>query len=112
MEDLPEGWGDVIHDGLVRIDAILREHDAADKMYIAQVKEKFGTLRFYYDILGEDGLPVYRDEAPWTVELFNAVRDMETSTGKVCCFCGTREGLRWRSGWVHLSCDACEDKFR
>lgn len=106
MEDLPEGWGDVIHEGLKHIDKILGDNDAKERLCIEQVKEKWGTLRFYFIVLDADGLATY--DEPWIAELERAVHDMEDETGKVCCFCGTRDNLAWHGGWVHLACDACE----
>jgi hypothetical protein len=112
FNDVLPGWGDVIHDGLVKIDALLKEHCATERIVIAQVKEKFGQLRFYYDVLGEGGHFAYEDEEPWLRELFDIVQEMESATGEVCCYCGTRDNLSWRHGWIHVSCDDCERRAR
>ena len=59
----------------------------------SQVKEKFGTLRFYYD--GGDE----------TIE--GMVRMAEAMTGKTCESCGVPGYLR-TDGWYRILCDSCE----
>lgn len=63
----------------------------------SQVKEKFGTLRFYYD---------GGDEA-----IEGMVRMAEAMTGKVCESCGVPGRLR-TDGWYRISCDSCETARR
>jgi len=61
----------------------------------AQVKEKFGTLRFY----------MYWE----TPEMRCIIDEMENKSARTCEVCGgvgrTRGG-----GWVHTTCDTCEEK--
>jgi hypothetical protein len=59
-----------------------------------QVKEKFGTLRFYYSG-GDD----YID---------GMVSLAESLTGVTCESCGNT-GKRRGGGWVHTYCEPCED---
>jgi len=58
-----------------------------------QVKEKFGTLRFYY---------YGGDEA-----IGGMVSMAEGITGKICEDCGA-PGRRHTSGWYRTMCDSCE----
>ena len=97
---LPPGWGDVIHDYLVKLDAELERLGIKDAFFTEQVKEKFGTLRFYYTIT----TPGRFDSVD------KIVSDMEYAVASVCCICGTRDGVKRRGGWIHYSCDACEVK--
>ena len=56
-----------------------------------QVKEKFGTLRFYYTG-GDD-------------EISGMVRMAESMSGVVCEECGA-PGKRRGGGWIYTACDA------
>ena len=60
---------------------------------IAQVKEKFGSLRFYYD--GGDEY------------IAGAVSMAESMAGVTCESCGV-PGTSRGGGWIHVACDACE----
>ena len=99
---MPNGWGDVIHEGLAKIDKYLKEHDLMDKFVIEQAKEKWGRLRIYFDIIDPD-VPYERYD-----ELLAIMDEIESESARVCCVCGTREGVKCRGGWVHYSCDKCE----
>ena len=112
FDDLLEGWGDVIHEYLLKIDKTLDEYGVKDKIVLAQVKEKFGLCRVYFDIT-EDGESVFLEKY---IDAYEAIRDlfedMEHATSEVCCYCGIRDDLHWRNGWIHVSCDECEDRVR
>lgn len=108
FDGMPPGWGNIIHDGLAKIDAIITDSACDVHLHVEQVKEKFGTLRFYVGFLDKDEEPVYDTE--WAQRIRNITHEMETETEDVCCFCGRKDGIKWRHGWVHLSCDECEDK--
>ena len=60
-----------------------------------QVKEKFGTLRFYYSG-GDDAID-------------GMVRMAESMSGVTCEECGN-PGERRGGGWVHTYCEPCEEK--
>jgi hypothetical protein len=59
-----------------------------------QVKEKFGTLRFYYS--GGDDV------------IDGMVRMAEAMSGTTCESCGN-PGERRGGGWVHTYCEPCEE---
>lgn len=64
----------------------------------AQIKEKFGGLRFYVNgPLGEQA----------RAKIHNAYE----KSYQVCETCGQPGELRGK-GWVHTTCDACEDKYQ
>lgn len=106
FSDLPEGWGDVIHAYLLRLDELVRQNEW--DIVISQVKEKFGSLRFYVDTLDGDGLPCLSDSTDDVGRFYKLVNDMEFETSLVCCHCGTRENVRCYGGWVHYACPECE----
>lgn len=60
-----------------------------------QVKEKFGTLRFYYT--GGDDI------------IDGMVRMAESMSGVTCESCGN-PGKSRSGGWIHTYCDSCETK--
>jgi hypothetical protein len=63
----------------------------------SQVKEKFGTLRFYLD----NG----------TQEMYKLVREAERESAETCEDCGQRG--EWRQGgWVRTLCDDCEAAYQ
>ena len=60
-----------------------------------QVKEKFGTLRFYYTG-GDD----YID---------GMVTMAESMSGVTCESCGSGAKTDWNSGWVRTICEPCQE---
>ena len=71
-------------------------HDEFDEIHqpiAAQVKEKFGTLRFYVDNSNR--------------EVSGAIVLAELMSGRTCEYSGS-PGTPRRGGWVKTLCDACE----
>ncbi len=63
-----------------------------------QVKEKFGTLRFY-------GVGGFTEKQGGMVSFAQAL------SAKVCEDCGSSEDVKLRSGpWIRTLCDPCNDK--
>jgi hypothetical protein len=69
--------------------------ESIPQVTLDQVKEKFGTLRFYYS--GGDDI------------IDGMVRMAESMTGVTCEECGNL-GERRGGGWVHTYCEPCEEK--
>jgi hypothetical protein len=69
--------------------------DLVPQVTLDQVKEKFGTLRFYYT--GGD------DRIDGMVTL------AESMSGVICEGCGN-PGKRRGGGWIHTYCEPCETK--
>jgi len=61
-----------------------------------QVKEKFGSLRFYY-IGGDDTLQ-------------GAVHFVENLTNCICEDCGSTEDVKQTKGWIITLCKVCTDE--
>ena len=71
-----------------------KEEDKKIPQVVAtQVKEKFGTLNFYFSG-GDD----YID---------GMVRLVENMSANVCEFCGTTENVGYTSGWISTICKDC-----
>lgn len=67
------------------------------RVVVQQVKEKFGTLRFYY-----------RGGDEYVAGLVAMAESMSAST---CEKCGV-PGKPRNNGWVHVYCDDCEDAYQ
>ena len=71
--------------------------DAVEQVVVQQIKEKFGTLRFYYDG-GDDYIR-------------GATTLAENLTGHLCEECGGL-GTRRGGGWVRTLCDTHEQEHQ
>jgi len=94
-----DGWFNIL-DQLMgniqhHIDWKNRKGEVVPQVTLDQVKEKFGTLRFYYT--GGD-------------EYINGLVTMaESMSGTTCEGCGNPGELR-SGGWIRTICDTCEEK--
>jgi hypothetical protein len=92
--DCGKGWYDII----TALDADLRE--IYPDYRVVQVKEKFGTLRYYID-----GVPN---------ELFDAIYarigQAERESSITCETCSGPGELR-NNGWLKTLCDTCQEKW-
>ena len=71
------------------------QYKQVPQVTLDQVKEKFGTLRFYYT--GGDDV------------IDGMVRMAESMSGVICEECGN-QGERKGGGWVRTICEPCEEK--
>jgi len=63
----------------------------------AQVKEKFGGLRFYID--------------GGSKEVYKLIDEAEEESYKTCEKCGTKENVsQTKTGWVLTLCDKCKEE--
>lgn len=102
------------------IDSLLDDAQAG-QFRVEQVKEKFGSLRFYYSFAGKskltvDGIrrgghfrastaPQYRP--PFPAPAVDAlVAEAERQSAVRCANCG-KPGVLRVQGWYHVSCDRC-----
>lgn len=100
---IPDGWGRWIECGpgwypiLARLDERLRQIDPDYEVH--QIKEKYGTLRFYWASrnLGA-GEP--------------AVAEAEAESERTCELCGNPGCMRKRNGWFRTVCDDCAQSGR
>lgn len=94
------GWDDLIMDLMEGIDQALTDEEAAG-FSIFQIKEKFGTLPFYWGTRGATSYESLNERIEPLVEL------AEKLSAITCMRCGAAGTLRPR-GWAHVSCDRCE----
>lgn len=96
-----DGWFRLIYDLSAAIEAeaskLGLDPDSEAWPKAAQVKEKFGTLRFY--LRGH------------TDSIHELIKQAEEKSEHTCEKCGLSGTLRTH-GWHHVSCDRCEDRKR
>ena len=89
-----DGWYNIIKDLCEKITA------TGVKVEVVQVKEKFGTLRYYIDFAeGTSQVDIRR-----VFDLIGAIEDLSETT---CEHCGAPGTLK-TDGWWRTLCDACE----
>lgn len=84
--EVGDGWYDIINN----LCKTLTNHNSAKPIEAVQVKEKFGTLRFYVN---------YHDEF-----VDGAIDMAENMSATTCEVCGKR-GRSTDSGWIQTLCD-------
>lgn len=86
-----DGWEPLIRGLSEKLEPLIAAQPEDQRASAAQVKEKFGTLRFYMD-----------GSTPEMDELVNAA---EWASEHTCEVCGSGGTLR-RVGWLSVLCDA------
>lgn len=93
-DDIPKGWRKAFGKQFLED---IKKALGIDTMYIEQVKEKYGQLRFYYS-----GGNKRVDEV---------VRAYEVISENVCIRCGKLDVPMVNTGWVSPYCNKCFDKI-
>ncbi len=108
-----DGWFELLHN----LCSYLQWHTDKNKfpqVIAQQVKEKFGTLRFYYML---DGPPTTdkkeNDQAiRRCAEHDGAIQFAESMSGRICEVCGAFDNtveLMLRGGWYKTLCTVCAE---
>lgn len=87
-----EGWRELVEklvNDIIAIDATVE---------VAQVKEKYGGLRFY----------IYGGNE----EIQELIARAEQESYKICEECGTRDDVTTEGGWILTLCKRCWTKIR
>ena len=92
-----DGWFALLYEASVKLEPLIEEYrkENPQEEYLpcaSQVKEKFGTLRFYL--------------STGTREMYAIVDEAEELSGKTCEVCG-KEGKTGGTGWYRTLCDNC-----
>lgn len=102
------GWWDLLNDAFKKINEEMKKLPKAPELRfkIAQIKEKFGTLRFYYDMrVGPGGKMPGTDVYTDAIQAIGAaVEDAESLSHRTCETCG-EPGESRGGGWVKTLCD-------
>lgn len=97
------GWSHLIHDLSIKIEIILDENALRNKvpegeeifyfeMFATQVKEKYGSLRFYMSCM--------------TKEIEELIEEAEALSTQTCENCGKAGKMRGNK-WMSVLCDNC-----
>lgn len=87
----PDGWQNLI----LETDEMLAYIDPDYE--ITQVKEKFGTLRYYFE----------SEKTGLEAKIMNAIVDAaEQKSARICQVCGKYGEIR-DTGWIATLCDTC-----
>ena len=88
-----DGWYDLIAVLCCNIQAHLDYNDDVPQVVAMQVKEKFGTLRFY--VHGGDEYTA------------GAISMAESMSSRICELCGNKGKVIEDNGWLKTRCNTC-----
>lgn len=120
--DVGDGWYELLHDMCSEIMEAYQKAGEPVNLVVDQVKEKFGTLRFYYhfegqpqtlhafDFLGGPSMRFQQQENNLQKVIANIVRNAEEQSGTICEKCGKPGTLRKDLRWILTLCDDCYGK--
>lgn len=98
LDEMPEGWKIAFGEPMCKeIAEDLIKYNYLDEYRIAQIKEKFGSLRWY-----DNGVPEGS-------HVYDIIKKYEYISEKTCIRCGnkaTKQSLGWISPW----CNDCTSK--
>ena len=95
---LPAGWFALVDRLCSDIEALL-EH-RAERFVVMQVKEKFGTLRFYYEWDGAEDAGADLQTAHLTDRLRPLIDEAREQSALICQKCGAPAVLKSHGGWT------------
>ena len=101
LDDMPNGWRKAFGIQMCEeIREVLIKGNYLNNYRIAQIKEKFGALRWY-----DEGAPdsIYR-------EIQDIIYKYEEISECTCIWCG-RPATKISLGWISPWCDNCADKI-
>lgn len=121
--DCDDGWYDVLYELCAEITELYKKQDKPVDIVMDQVKEKYGTLRFYYHHEGENkgisaidfpgvSLRFSSKDNELHRQVAEIVQKWENKSGEVCEKCGKPGVLRKDLSWILTLCDDCYDKIQ
>jgi hypothetical protein len=95
------GWYKIIEDLCNKISLVidsLPEYEQ-EELYVVQIKEKFGGLRFYMSFYNKD--------------IEDLIKEAEILCYKTCEFCGEPGEIKNKDNawWVKVRCDKCQQEY-
>jgi len=94
------GWYQLIHDLSEKLEAEILKQPEEDREHFcaSQIKEKFGTLRFYMHAA--------------TDVMYDLIDKAEAESARTCEVCGKPGEENMQGNWVSTSCEAHADRRR
>ena len=100
-----DGWFDLLKDLITQIKAVCEREEFRDpfedepiQLKVDQVKEKYGTLRFYTNFDPES--------------IDQLVKEAESRSAITCEDCGKPGSIREKHHWYRVRCDECWDNWK
>lgn len=91
-----DGWYELLHQLCLDIQAA----NPPENFCVVQVKEKFGTLRFYVDNSNK--------------EIDDLIHEAEMKSSSICEYCGSTEKIETRADkgkyWIRTLCSECREE--
>lgn len=101
-EDIPEGWYKAFGRAMINeLNDILVKHNFVDEYRVVQIKEKYGSIRWY-----SNGIP-----AEMTDEYYEWLNKYEALSEDTCIKCGEKS-THMTTGWIMPLCDECDETGR
>lgn len=124
--EVGDGWFQLIYDLCTEIEEIYKEYDQPVTMKLAQVKSKFASLRWYYDLPGkETGIHAFDFIGSGSIRMYpegednsleskiaECVRRAEAKSTTVCEKCGAENAELCNEPpvfrWISTLCPDCK----
>ena len=103
--DCGDGWFDILYELAGELELVGKA--AKIRVEASQVKEKFGTLRFYHSYIPVKKNPTHVVDKRWFDIVDSLIADAEHKSESTCERCGDY-GIIRDAGWVRCLCDKCE----
>lgn len=94
-----DGWYQLLYDLCEELAKCIHDADEPVKFVVTQIKEKYGTLRFYYYL--EDGDFETREQIDEIIDKYEGL------SATVCECCGKPGKLREKNGQLMVRCEEC-----
>lgn len=116
-----DGWYSLLHDLCEEITAVYEKAGVPIDIKPAQIKEKYGGLRYYFDFVGSEqaihamdyagkGIRYKVESSELHEQINEIVSRYEEKSETVCEDCGKDGKLRNDIGWIRTLCDTCHEK--
>ena len=113
--ECPDSWFDLLKELTIELEtSINNKYKGKYECVAQQVKEKYGSLRFYGEIKILIENPT-KDDLSLSKKLYEQFQELvdkaEYKSEKICCECG-KPATKISSGWIAHFCDECATKFK
>lgn len=123
--DCDNGWYELLYDLCSEITEAYKKYGQPVDIVVDQIKEKYGTLRFYYHYKGSEGrcdaidypggvirfAPISDEGNMLHREISDIVIKWEKKSAEICEKCGKPGVLRDDLPWILTLCDDCYKKI-